>query len=163
MYTLLKESLCNIIEALPTWSATMKKCFKCKEEKELSEFYQHKTMSDGYLGKCKDCTKKDAYILRHHSKSREKILAYDRARGGRQSAEYLQEYRQRFPKKYKAHNLVRSLIRKGILFRKPCEICSSLGADAHHDDYDKPLDVRWLCVAHHRKWHAENGEALNGR
>lgn len=47
------------------------------------------------------------------------------------------------------------------IIRQPCEICGEK-AEAHHDDYNKPLEVRWLCFKHHREWHKihENPELL---
>lgn len=46
----------------------MKKCFKCKQVKPITEFYTHKRMTDKHLGKCKDCCKADAKI--GHTKSK---------------------------------------------------------------------------------------------
>jgi ribosomal protein S27AE len=44
-------------------------------------------------------------------------------------------------------------IKMGRLIRKPCEVCGQLKVEAHHDDYSKPFDVRWLCGQHHRDHH----------
>lgn len=56
----------------------MKKCFKCGELKELTEFYKHKQMGDGYLNKCKPCTKKD--VKENYSKNSEDQLYVERER-----------------------------------------------------------------------------------
>ncbi len=64
----------------------------------------------------------------------------------------------------KARKIVNRAIYRKTLERKPCEVCGIFGVDAkgttlleaHHDDYNKPLEVRWLCVKHHREWHKHN-------
>lgn len=138
----------------------MKICFKCKEEKPLSDYYKHKQMADGHLGKCKQCTKDDS--TKHRGENLEKIRAYDRGRGNRQDKDYHVNYKARFPKKCKAQNTVGNAIREKKLFRKPCEVCgTSERIHAHHMDYDEPLNITWLCAAHHQQWHAKNGEGLN--
>ncbi len=64
-----------------------------------------------------------------------------------------------------AQNLVETAIQQGVVQRKThCEECGSTGTfkdgrtsiQAHHDDYNKPLDVRWLCQKCHHTWHAKN-------
>lgn len=65
----------------------------------------------------------------------------------------------------RAQNLLEEAIERGIIARKhQCESCGSTGAfkdgrtaiQAHHDDYNKPLDVRWLCQKCHHEWHKTN-------
>jgi len=139
----------------------MKECFKCHRALPLGDFYKHKQMADGHLNKCKDCTKKDS--TNHRNNNIDAIRAYDRERGNRQPDGYLSEYRDRFPQKYKAVTMVNNAVSGGKLFREPCEDCGTeKDVHAHHDDYLKPLNVRWLCAAHHTHWHRDNGPGLNG-
>jgi hypothetical protein len=45
--------------------------------------------------------------------------------------------------------------KRGKIVPRPCEACSSNDAQKHHDDYSKPLIVRWLCRSCHLKLHRE--------
>ena len=117
-------------------------------------------MADGHLGKCKECTKADVKL---HRKENDSVREYDRKRGNRQTAEDTRRYRAENPRKYAAHCAVGSALRTGKLIKlDKCEQCmSDLHVEGHHDDYSKPLEVRWLCSRCHSIWHAEHGEALN--
>lgn len=60
----------------------------------------------------------------------------------------------------RAHAAVAAAIRDGHLTPAPCELCGQ-EAVAHHDDYSKPLEVRWLCRAHHSQWHREHPTGID--
>lgn len=62
----------------------------------------------------------------------------------------------------KASILTAAAIFRGDLIRQPCEVCGKRNVDAHHDDYARPLDVRWLCRSHHKIHHDQFGQAANG-
>lgn len=74
-------------------------------------------------------------------------------------------YREANANKYRSHLAVNNALRDGRLSKpNACEDCGTQDTRilGHHDDYAKPLDVRWLCPACHIAWHRENGEAANG-
>lgn len=51
---------------------------------------------------------------------------------------------------------------KNGLQRGPCDVCAeTLYVEAHHDDYSKPLQIRWLCRNHHAQ--LEGAKRRKGR
>ena len=135
-----------------------KECFKCKTIKPLTEFYRHSEMADGHLNKCKQCTKHD--VAEHREKNLDKIRAYDRERGKlperiKLSVEVNRAWRSEDLRRQRAHNMVSHAIKKGELTRMSCIRCGNLKTEAHHEDYDKPLDVMWLCSPCHKQRHKE--------
>jgi hypothetical protein len=68
---------------------------------------------------------------------------------------YAERFKKKNPEKVKAHQLVYDALQGGRLVRPGA--CSSCGKpckpQAHHDDYSKPLEVRWLCVGCHVRHH----------
>jgi hypothetical protein len=132
-------------------TTSQKTCFKCGAEKGRTEFYAHPQMTDGLLGKCKECTKRDVRESRSDS-----ARAYDRRR-----------YRER-THEHRARIQVNYAISKGRIERP--DACWKCGGappiEGHHADYDNPLGVMFLCKSCHSECHkmttamlAKNGYA----
>lgn len=66
-----------------------------------------------------------------------------------------QAHASRSAERKRAMAVVGAAFEHGRLVRQPCEVCGTTTwpVDAHHDDYTKPLDVRWLCRSHHKLHH----------
>ena len=138
---------------------TSKICFKCNLEKPIDHFYKQKRIVDGYLGKCKECTKTD--VKNNYNNNFLKKRQYEQKRfqdpvRKAKAAEYQDKHRENNPEKYKARNAVNNAIRDKKLFRSPCRVCGNLKSQAHHHDYSKPLDVDWLCFKCHRTLHGQH-------
>lgn len=119
------------------------------------------TCSCGECRKCRERVRIQAWREANRERAREQTArALERFRRRHperlraQRAKYDREKRDRVKKAARA--AVSRAIRAGRLVREPCEHkgpeCRGR-VQAHHDDYEKPLDVRWLCELHHRAEH----------
>lgn len=102
-------------------------------------------------------SEKGKVMTARHNRSaqqREAKQRYKKTAKGRAAEErYRAGLLRRDPQKPRARNAVACALRDGRLVRKPCEVCGRV-AEAHHEDYLRPLDVKWLCKRHHRAVHA---------
>ncbi len=147
-----------------------KTCTKCGKTKPGNDFYRQRRGSDARQGRCKDCVRSAA--TENRLQNLDRARAHDRARGNlphrvMARAEYQQtergkaasraakrRYAEKNREKREAHILLGNAVRSGSVQRQPCEACGSTrNVQAHHDDYSKPLIVRWLCSKHHAAVH----------
>ena len=109
-------------------------------------------------GDCRKC-KGRKYAYDHYWRNRDSILAQikERRTAGEMAAYERDKYNNDplFRKKKKARNMISIRIKRGTLLRKPCCECGDANAEAHHENYDQPLSVVWLCHHHHQQAHAE--------
>lgn len=133
-----------------------KLCTSCLCHKSLNEFYAHRAMKDGHLNKCKECVKDR---VRRHRENNDSVRLYDSKRYRENLERRIlthqrsKEYRLKFPEKYKARTAVNNALRDKRLKKEPCMICGNPKSTAHHEDYSKPLEVKWLCYIHHNRLH----------
>lgn len=76
-------------------------------------------------------------------------------RGGYSKVAHKENFRRKFPEKALAHDIFRKALARHQITRP--DKCSNCGCTCtphgHHDDYSKPLEVRWLCRPCHLNLH----------
>lgn len=120
-----------------------KRCWMCKRNLPVGEFNYSRSNYDGLASYCRECGKeyKQQNYEQHFGEY------YERAR----------QHRREKPEMYRAYSIVEEAIKHGELIRP--DVCSKCGKNddivAHHDDYDRPMDVVWLCLSCDRQLHAD--------
>lgn len=136
----------------------MRRCSKCNTFKDNSYFTKNSQLKSGLNRWCKDCTRRNSRngYFKYKSKRIESIKKWRMSEKGKQVYEQsIKKWVNRNPKKYVAHYVVSMAIKHGILHPRGCERCDSIVSQAHHEDYDKPYEVIWLCPQCHKDRHQE--------
>ncbi len=125
----------------------LRRCKQCGKVKPIEEFHIAKVQKGKIVRPrlCAVCkTKKDAKRLRDERKQKP-VLIRERDKVYRQKSTY----------KRNQSSKLRDAVRQDIIKRPiKCSICNrKVPIDGHHDDYSKPLKVRWLCKRCHKKIH----------
>lgn len=118
---------------------------------------------DGIKNRCRRChnatsANKDR---EKHLETRRNIDARHRANNAKTLANKTAEYRQQNPEKTAAHTAVNNAVALGKLAKPAaCEDCGQKKRlHGHHDDYSRPLAVKWLCSVCHAAEHKRIGRA----
>lgn len=137
-------------------------CSCCRAVLPLIDFPRNRRETLGYAYRCKSCSREAV----RRSKAKRSV-PYDRSDSRYDSRAYdaLPHRRAALAARrtaYRANNKVRISATKklrravylGRIVRLPCLVCGKTPSEGHHADYERPLDVMWLCASHHRQAHA---------
>jgi ribosomal protein S27AE len=140
----------------------MKVCSKCKLKLDTTCFYKNNYTKDNLGSYCKICSRdsKNKWAEKNKDKLREKekkylkeyLPKYNRTERGKE-VNKRKKFNIKHRIKYLAWRNTGHAIKTGKLKRKPCEDCGEIKVEAHHNDYSKILNVRWLCSKCHHKEH----------
>lgn len=133
----------------------MKTCFKCNETKDIKEFYKHPKTKDGYLNKCKSCTKNDTlitysknvkneeFIIKERKRSRDKHQRLYAGLSKKNNNNAYIKWKQKYPEKAICHIISQRM-------EKPFN-----DAHKHHWSYniEHAKDIIWLSSKNHMKAH----------
>src|SRR5262245_9698856 len=116
----------------------MKFCKACGRSRPLSDFecFWVKECGPYYHTLCRECRSR---VKECPEKRRIRTLRWQRENRAKKNA-HLKVYR---------------AVKTGKLKRLPCERCGDENVQAHHERYDRPLEIMWLCGKHHAQRHRE--------
>ena len=103
---------------------------------------------------------KKAYMEKYVAEHKTEKAVYDKQYYKGHKADYIvrnKKWREEHPKEYKAHADMNTAIVAGRLVKPAvCSNCNRGGKiEGHHEDYDKPLEIVWLCIRCHNDRHVE--------
>jgi hypothetical protein len=131
-------------------------CPACERELPHDAFSKDRSTKSGLRAYCRECSSEKARERYYANPKPVDELERRRARArawnhANRKRKMLNRdiYRARWPERESARNAVRYALRMGRMERQPCEVCGDPKSQAHHDDYAKKLEVRWLCQTHH--------------
>lgn len=134
----------------------MKTCTICGETKPDGAFHwddkEHKYLSS----RCRECHRK--YKREWRWKTPEKYRASRREYKSKHASairKYAKQYAQKNQEKVKGRRAVATALRNGqLIIPAVCEVCGrERKLVGHHPDYNKPLEVMWLCSECHQIEH----------
>lgn len=151
-----------------------KKCARCGRVLPVSEFSLHRSSLRSNCKACRNIELREYWSSRPERVQEARRNRTESGRGREDQRRFwaskTDEERRALRRKYKsrrapqpvnqlrAQGRLHAAVRSGRI-KKPttCETCGASGVviNAHHDDYSKPLDVKWLCSWCHRKLHAK--------
>ena len=148
-----------------------KHCPKCDLSKPLDAFRRSRDRGDGRDGYCKACRRRynvdnaatlsvstKQYYQDNKMRERAKSKAFRQTEIGKISMrKSARLYRERYPERAVATIAISCAVRFGRLIKPElCTECQEAKPlDGHHNDYSKPLDVRWLCRQCHTDHHMQ--------
>jgi hypothetical protein len=134
----------------------VKVCSTCGKEKSFADFQVRKASGDGYTASCKCCLRDRDRARYPKEKERRKQLnsAYMQTEAGKAShARSVVLWKEANKVRRAANVLLGNAVKRGRIQKLPCFVCGDIETQGHHPDYDRPLDVIWLCAKHHREAH----------
>lgn len=149
-----------------------KNCKGCNQWLDTEKFNTYKKNGKTYLQyMCRDCRRRrdtseerrekdrESYKKNKHKYREQQRIYNSTDRAKELNRKRSKKYWDANPEKNKARKKIRTCIRNGSIVRP--EVCSRCGKkgkiEAHHKDYNKPLDVVWLC----RKCHVDEHKYFN--
>ena len=137
-----------------------KRCRTCKTDRPFPAFARHNGSRDGYRQDCREClrTGRRQPTCETEDQRAQRKRRQSRQKWQRSHREALARHQARFPKATAATRAVQAAIRSGrITPPKECQAadCRVVGRlEAHHNDPVRPLEVLFVCPAHHRRGHS---------